>query len=102
MNIGVIGSDEFVLGFRLAGIKRCFEGNAERSEELLSEALRDSETGVILIEEKYFDMLSQSTRASLRERLFPVVLEIGLGESELRDKVRRAVGVDLYRNVGGS
>lgn len=96
--MGVIGSDEFVLGFRLAGVKRCFQGRADQADGLLARALKDSSTGVILMEEAYFENLSQRTKEELRERISPVVLEIGLGESELREKVKRAVGVDLYRN----
>lgn len=99
MNLGVIGSEEFVLGFRLAGVKRCFEGKAEQAEEMLARAMRDESTGVILVEETFFEQLSQRMREELRERISPVVLEIGLGESELRAKVRRAVGVDLYGTV---
>lgn len=99
MNVGVIGSEEFVLGFRLAGVKRCFEGKAEQAEELLGKAMKDESTGVILVEESYFERLSQRSREELRETISPVVLEIGLGESELRAKVRRAVGVDLYGSI---
>ena len=99
MNVGVIGSEEFVLGFRLAGVKRCFEGRAEQAEDMLARAMKDESTGVIVVEETFFERLSQRSREELRERISPVVLEIGLGESELRAKVRRAVGVDLYGTV---
>ena len=99
MNVDIVGSDEFVLGFKLAGAKKCFSGKKEQADELLLNALQDQSAGVILVEESYFERLSQKTREKIRERISPVVLEIGLGESELRDKVRRAVGVDLYRGA---
>ncbi len=99
MNIGVVGSEEFVLGFRLAGVKRCFQGKASEADQLLGRAMKDGSTGIILIEESFFTGLSQKSRKAISERITPVVLEIGLGESELRDKVRRAVGVDLYGSM---
>lgn len=99
MNVDIIGSDEFVLGFRLAGAKKCFVGRKEQADELLLNALQDPSAGVILVEEAFFEQLSQKSRETIRERISPVVLEIGLGESDLRDKVRRAVGVDLYRGA---
>ncbi len=99
MIVGVIGSEEFVLGFRLAGVKKCFQGRAEQANELVTEAIKEGTAGVLLVEEAFFDMLSQRTREVIRGSISPVVLEIGLGESELRDKVRRAVGVDLYRSM---
>lgn len=99
MNVGVIGSEEFVLGFRLAGVKRCFEGKEDQAEELLGRAMKDASTGVLLLEESFFERLSQRSREMLRETISPVVLEIGFGETELRAKVKRAVGVDLYGSI---
>ena len=37
MEIAVIGSDEFVLGFRLAGIRRVFVANPDNYQEKMLE-----------------------------------------------------------------
>ena len=39
MDIAVLGNDEFVLGFRLAGVKRVFVAEPGRFEERLLELL---------------------------------------------------------------
>ena len=47
MDIAVIGSDEFTLGFRLAGIRRVFVANSENYQEKILEALREKVKRVI-------------------------------------------------------
>lgn len=102
MEIAIVGSEEFVLGFRLAGVKKCFEGRKEQADELLASASGDGSVGVVLIEESFFEGLSAQSRERTRAELRPVVLEVGTGEGELRERVVRAVGVDLYGSVGES
>lgn len=99
LNIAVIGSEEFVLGFRLAGVKRCHSGTMDEADALLGRAMDDASVGLILVEEAFFTGLGQASRERIMQGISPVVIEIGLGESELRAKVKRAVGVDLYGNV---
>ena len=47
MDIAVIGSDEFVLGFRLAGLRRVFVANKENYQEVLLMAMEEPDIGVL-------------------------------------------------------
>lgn len=96
MEIAVLGSEEFVLGFRLAGLKRIYTVGPDDYEERLLELLEDSSIGVLAIESSDLEYLSSSTRNKAMESIAPVVVPVGVEEADLREKVKRAIGVDLY------
>ncbi len=50
MDIAVLGSDEFVLGFRLGGVKRVYTVKPENYEQKLMELIADSTIGVLAID----------------------------------------------------
>jgi V/A-type H+-transporting ATPase subunit F len=98
MDIAVYGSEEFVLGFRLAGIKKIFAAKPEEYEPKLMEILTDSSIGVLAINSEDLERLSPTARKKALDSIAPVVVPVGAGEgSDLREKVKRAIGVDLYK-----
>ena len=52
MDIAVIGSEEFVLGFRLAGLRRVFVAGPENYQERIAEAMADREIGILAVDSK--------------------------------------------------
>ena len=62
MEIAVIGSDEFVLGFRLAGIRRVFVANADNYQEKMLEAMSQPSIGILAVDAKDLDNLSFQVR----------------------------------------
>ncbi len=97
MEIAVIGSDEFTLGFRLAGIKRVFIANNENYQEKMQEAMGDANIGILAVDAKDLDFLQANYKAKVMDAIQPVVVPVGGDESDLREKVKRAIGVDLYK-----
>ena len=97
MDIAVIGSEEFVLGFRLAGLRRVFVTTPETYQDVLEQAMEDSNVGVLAADGKDLDLLSPQVRARVLDSIQPVVVPVGRGETDLREKVKRAIGVDLYK-----
>ena len=97
MEIAVIGSDEFTLGFRLAGIRRVFVANSENYQEKILEALSQSTIGILAVDAKDLDNLSYTVRNRVMDSIQPVVVPVGGDESDLREKVKRVIGVD-YTN----
>ena len=98
MDIAVYGSEEFVLGFRLAGIKRIIAAKPEQYEQKLMEILEDSSVGVLAINSVDLERLSSTARKKALDSIAPVVVPVGSSEgSDLREKVKRAIGVDLYK-----
>ena len=97
MEIAVIGSDEFVLGFRLAGIRRVFVANSDNYQEKMLEAMSQPTIGILAVDAKDLDNLSFQTRHKVMDSIQPVVVPVGGDDGDLREKVKRAIGVDLYK-----
>ena len=98
MEIAVIGSDEFVLGFRLAGIRRVFVANPDNYQEKMLEAMSQPSIGILAVDAKDLDNLSLAVRHKVMDSIQPVVVPVGGDQSDLREKVKRAIGVDLYKS----
>ncbi|MDR3205795.1 MAG: V-type ATP synthase subunit F [Candidatus Methanoplasma sp.] len=97
MEIAVIGSDEFVLGFRLAGLRRVFVAGKENYQEKMVEAMSDANIGILAVDAKDLEYLPANVKAKVMDSIQPVVVPVGGDESDLREKVKRAIGVDLYK-----
>jgi V/A-type H+/Na+-transporting ATPase subunit F len=101
MDIAVLGSEEFVLGFRLAGVKRIYTMTSKDYEQKIVELIGDSSIGVLAIDSSDLDKLTPLNRKKVLESIAPVVVPVGKGEGDLREKVKRAIGVDLYKTERG-
>lgn len=97
MDIAVLGSNEFVLGFRLGGVKRVYAVKPEQYEEKLLELIADNSIGVLAIDSNDLEVLSPNGRKKAMDSIAPVVVMVGKKEGDLREKVKRAIGVDLYK-----
>jgi V/A-type H+-transporting ATPase subunit F len=97
MDIAVVGSEEFVLGFRLAGLKRVFVADKSNYQSILAKAMADTNIGVLAVDAKDLNYLPHNIRSKVLDSIRPVVVPVGGDESDLREKVRRAIGVDLYK-----
>lgn len=95
--MAVVGSEEFVVGFRLAGIRRVYGVSEEQVEPTITKILDAREVGILAVSTQALARLSPSLRKRIEETVEPVVIPVGHEEGELRDKVRRAIGIDLYR-----
>lgn len=99
MDIAVIGNDEFVLGFRLAGLRRVFVAHSDNYQEKMQEAMSDPEIGILAVDAKDLENLTPQMRSKVSESISPVVVTVGgTGVGDLREKVKRAIGVDLYKD----
>jgi V/A-type H+-transporting ATPase subunit F len=97
MDIAVIGSEEFVLGFRLAGVRRVFVATQENYEKRLHEAVAADNVGILAVDSKDLQLLSPQFKSRVLDMIQPVVVPVGKDEGDLREKVKRAIGVDLYK-----
>jgi len=98
MEIAVVGSEEFVTGFRLAGIRRVETTTEETLLTTVVKLLDEAEVGILAIHEKDLDKLPQQLRTKMMDSVDPVVIPVGAAEGDMRDKIRRAIGIDLYRS----
>ncbi|MDR3075248.1 MAG: V-type ATP synthase subunit F [Candidatus Methanoplasma sp.] len=97
MEIAVVGSEEFVLGFRLAGLKRVFVADENNYQSVIGGAMSDTNIGILAVDAEDLKYLPQNIRAKILDSIQPVVVPVGGDESDLREKVKRAIGVDLYK-----
>lgn len=99
MEIAFVGGSESVLGFNLAGIKKSFAANTE--EELVSkigEVMANSNVGILVLKQSDYNKLPKRLQEQLSESTRPTVIAIGTEQStEMREKIKRAIGVDLWK-----
>ena len=99
MEIAVIGNSDFVLGFRLAGIRKTYETSQVELEARIETVLNDKTVGILVMHNDDLKKLSVHMQQTLDDSVEPTVIAIGgKGEStNLRDKIKQAVGVDLWK-----
>jgi V/A-type H+-transporting ATPase subunit F len=94
--IAVVGNREFVLGFKLAGIRDTFI--EDKIDERVSSLLMEKKVSVIVLQDTEYEKLSQDLKRKFSESMEPVVVPVGkLGEEDIREKIKRAIGIDLYK-----
>lgn len=98
MEIAVVGSEDFVVGFRLAGIKQVYGVPPERLQETIMRLVQEKSVGILAVHTNDLERLPQQLRDRLMASVEPVVIPVGEEEGDIRDKVRRAMGIDLYKN----
>ncbi len=98
MDIAVLGTDDFVTGFRLAGVKNTFAVTNDFDEKI-KEVLDNKEIGVIVIEQEEMDKMSNKTKRVLEKLITPVLITLSSKgkETDLRELIKRTVGVDLWK-----
>jgi V/A-type H+-transporting ATPase subunit F len=99
MEIAVVGSEEFVTGFRLAGIRKVKVAVDEKALlDLVVKLMDEPEVGILAIHTNDLQKLPPPLRAKMMESIDPVVIPVGEDTGDMRDKIRRAIGIDLYKS----
>lgn len=100
MEIAVVGTSEFVLGFRLAGVRKTYAAETdERLVEQINRVLQDMDVGILVLKGSDMGRLPQRLRIALENSVKPTVIAIGGEEGGLsmRERIKRSVGVDLWK-----
>jgi V/A-type H+/Na+-transporting ATPase subunit F len=99
MEIAVVGNSDFVIGFRLAGIRKIFDATSSDIESKIQDILNDKSVAILVVHDDDLRKLSPHMQQTLDDSVEPTVIAIGgKGEStNLRDKIKQAVGVDLWK-----
>jgi V/A-type H+-transporting ATPase subunit F len=98
VEIAVIGSEEFVVGFRLAGIRKVYAVSPDKLLEKIVQVMDEPEVGILAVHTPDLERLPPQLRAKMMDSVGPVIIPVGLEEGDMRDKVRRAMGIDLYKS----
>ena len=103
MDIGVVGTEDFTLGFRMVGVKKTFEVSSGSGElpallaDKVEEAMVDPDVGVLVMHGDHFALLDARLKRRVQDSIRPVFVPIGEVEDEtLRERIKQAMGVDLW------
>ena len=99
MEIAVVGSPEFTLGFQLAGISDLYNPEGEEAlHSTLRSLLNNKSVGLMVVDSTMLPTLPERLRDQLSASVSPTVLGIGTEEdTTLRETIRKAIGVDLWK-----
>ena len=101
MRYYVIGSEDAVLGFGLAGIEGEKADNPDEAEYAFKAALKDSTVGIIIIEDSIADMIRPAVNRYVFTEQFPLIVEIPGRKGKdrtragIRAMVNEAIGIKL-------
>lgn len=98
VKIASAGSNEFVVGFMLAGIRDSFELAKEPFNQL-KELKSKKDFGIIIVEEKIMENFEQHQRLEIEDSVDPVFIQVSekAEQDSLRSLIKRSVGVDLWK-----
>ena len=99
--VGVIGDRDSVIGFKALGMTVMEADNGEQASRCLRKMVKEN-YAVIYITEKCAEENNELLK-ELRVRRLPAIIPIpsitgstGLGMRQVRESVRKAVGIDLF------
>ncbi len=98
----VVGTPEFTLGFRLAGVKDVIEtppGDTETFEKAIEEIINKGDAALIITTEEEFRKLPKKKKELLEKLTAPILIPISeetINTDALRKRIIEVVGVDLF------
>ncbi len=101
MRYFVLGDEDTVLGFGMAGVSGAAVGSARDAESALGEAIADKSIGIIIITERVADMVRPTVDKFIFTRQFPLIVEIPdrrgvvAGRPGVREMINAAIGIKL-------
>ena len=95
MEIAVIGNDEFVTGFALAGVRTVYPVE-ENVEEKVEQVLKQPDVGILVMQQEQFKSLNNKTRKMLEKIVKPVLVVVSEEKQvDIRQMMKRSFGVNL-------
>jgi V/A-type H+/Na+-transporting ATPase subunit F len=95
--MAAFGTDEFVLGFQLAGIRETIVAD-ENPENQVRELMKSGEIGIVIIDEPTLNRVSSYTKTDIMDSVKPVFIMLSdkAEDESLRRMIRKSIGVDLW------
>ena len=102
MKMAVVGSEDFSLGFMLVGIKDVFKADADSASQIMNDILHDEEYAIVIVQEELMNSLPRHLRYRVTNAIKPLFVAVGHSPgTDLQEKVKRAVGIDLMKDDTG-
>jgi V/A-type H+-transporting ATPase subunit F len=99
MEIAVVGTPEFTLGFQLAGVTHLYHPDGDEAlADTMRKLLTQKDIGIVVLDSANLTQLSDRLRSRIADSITPTVLGIGTEEDNtLRESIKSALGVDLWK-----
>ncbi|MET1124258.1 MAG: V-type ATP synthase subunit F [Archaeoglobaceae archaeon] len=99
--VAVIGDEEFNTGFMLAGITDAYTISSDEDVvKAFEDVMKREDIGVVIFRYDLLNKLPPLLRREIEERVEPTFVAVGGSEEvveKIRDRIRKAIGVDLWR-----
>ncbi len=101
MRYYVIGDEDTVLGFGMAGVEGRSAASVPEAEAAFDEAIADPDIGILAVTERVAEMIRSRVDRYLFSDAFPLIVEIPdrggrlPGRPTLRETVNAAIGIQL-------
>jgi len=97
VNIAVLGNNEFVVGFRLAGIKNIVETTDDYVKDI-NELKNKDGVGIVVLDQKIMNSLDEVQRQEVEDSVDPVFIPVSteFEQESLKRLIKKSIGVDLW------
>jgi len=97
VNITVLGGNEFVVGFQLAGIKETIEVSENPLDDI-QELKKRKGIGIVVVDEKIMESLEQHQREEIEDSVDPVFIPVSVKaeQDSLKRLIKKSIGVELW------
>jgi|TARA_B100001964_G_C14247860_1_gene608390 V/A-type H+-transporting ATPase subunit F len=98
VKMSVLGSNEFVVGFQLAGIKDTIEVSSNPMNDI-NKLKSQKEAGVVVVEERILKGMDKHQRLEVEDSVDPVFIPVStkIEQDSLKRLIKKSIGVDLWK-----
>ena len=98
VKLAVVGGNEFIVGFQLAGIRDTIEITGNYYTELKN-MKNKKEIGVVVVDEKIMESLEPHQRLEIEASVDPVFIPVStkVEQDSLKRLIKKSIGVDLWK-----
>ena len=97
VNVVVLGSNEFIVGFQLAGIKETIEASSEPIKDI-NELKKRKEVGIVVVDEKIMESIDTDQRQEIEDSVDPVFIPVStkVEQDSLKRLIKKSIGIELW------
>ena len=94
----VLGSNEFVVGFQLAGIKETIEVSDNPLQDI-NNLKNNKEVGIVVLDERIMEGLDKHQKLEIEDSVDPVFIPVStkVEQDSLKRLIKKSIGVDLWK-----
>ena len=98
VNVVVLGGNEFIVGFQLAGIKETIEVSNEPFKDIQGLKNR-KDIGIVVVDEKIMESFDQNQKQEIEDSVDPVFIPLStkVEQESLKRLIKKSIGVELWR-----